>query len=54
MYSSDVKGVIEDSDHVSLENVPEIRKIMTEALVYLNELKKLKPAFGKNSGCCVC
>jgi hypothetical protein len=54
VYSSDINGITQDEDHVSLENIPQIRKIMTEALVYLNALNKLKPAFGKNSDCCVC
>jgi len=54
VYSSDVKGVTEDADHVSLENVPRTRKIITEAHVYLSALNTLKPALGKNSNCCVC
>jgi hypothetical protein len=53
VYSSDIKGITQDSDHVSLETLPHIRKIITEALDYLDALDTLKPVFGKNSDLCV-
>jgi hypothetical protein len=51
VYSPDIKGLTRDSDHVSIECLNPIHKIIEEALVYLNALDSLKHAFGKNSDC---
>jgi hypothetical protein len=54
VYSSNIKGCTQDSDHVSIKCLTPIRKIIEEALIYLDALDSLKPAFGKNSNCRVC
>jgi hypothetical protein len=54
IYSSDIKGLTQDLDHVSIKRLTHIRKIIEEALFYLDALDSLKPAFGKNFDCHVC
>jgi hypothetical protein len=42
IYSSDIKGLTQDLDHVSIECLTHIRKTIQEALVYLDALDSLK------------
>jgi hypothetical protein len=54
IYSSDIKGLTQDLDHVSIETLTHICKIIQDALIYLDALDTLEPAFGKNSDCRAC